>query len=78
MSPPRSPVTTLPPIDYISSFPACSFVEFAERIRPELKDAVLAVTGGFRSKGPMEEAIANGTCHGTCRDGPFQHISPLP
>ncbi|GAA6005645.1 hypothetical protein JCM10207_005281 [Rhodosporidiobolus poonsookiae] len=39
------------------------FVEFAEAIKREgLKDAVIAVTGGFRSKAAMEEALQGGAC----------------
>ncbi|KAL7416323.1 NADH oxidase [Mrakia frigida] len=38
------------------------FIEFADRIRPTLKTAKLAVTGGFRSVGPMEEALAEKSC----------------
>jgi len=36
------------------------FIEFAEAIRPALKSATLAVTGGFRSRKAMEEALASG------------------
>ncbi|GAA5854616.1 hypothetical protein JCM9279_005712 [Rhodotorula babjevae] len=36
------------------------FIEFAEAIRPALKNATLAVTGGFRSRKAMEEALASG------------------
>ncbi|BGP44950.1 hypothetical protein JCM10450v2_000765 [Rhodotorula kratochvilovae] len=35
------------------------FIEFAEAIRPALKSAKLCVTGGFRSKRGMEEALAS-------------------
>ena len=36
------------------------FVEFAEAVKPSLKQATLCVTGGFRSRKAMEEAIASG------------------
>ncbi|KAL7416326.1 NADH oxidase [Mrakia frigida] len=38
------------------------FIEFADRIRPTLKSTKLAVTGGFRSKAPMEGAISGKSC----------------
>lgn len=38
------------------------FTEFADQIRPHIKHAVLAVTGGFRSVDPMANAIREGTC----------------
>jgi 2,4-dienoyl-CoA reductase-like NADH-dependent reductase (Old Yellow Enzyme family) len=38
------------------------FVEFADRIRPSLKSAKLAVTGGFRSKAAMNQALADKSC----------------
>lgn len=37
------------------------FVEFAESIRPHIKSAVLAVTGGFRTAKGMAEAIESGS-----------------
>ncbi|GAA5994756.1 NADH:flavin oxidoreductase/NADH oxidase family protein [Rhodotorula paludigena] len=36
------------------------FVEFSEAIRPHIKTAKLAVTGGFRSKKAMDDAIEKG------------------
>ncbi|KPV78593.1 uncharacterized protein RHOBADRAFT_23648, partial [Rhodotorula graminis WP1] len=36
------------------------FVEFAEAVKPSLKSATLCVTGGFRSRRAMEEAIKSG------------------
>lgn len=39
------------------------FIEFAEEIRPVLKRSVLAVTGGFRSRDKMAQAINEGSCH---------------
>ena len=38
------------------------FVEFADRMRPHIKTAKLAVTGGFRSTEAMSKAINEGTC----------------
>lgn len=38
------------------------FVEFADRMRPHIKTAKLAVTGGFRSTDAMAKAIDEGTC----------------
>lgn len=38
------------------------FLEFADRIRPGLKNAKLAVTGGFRSKTAMNQALAEKSC----------------
>lgn len=38
------------------------FVEFAEQIRPALKSAKLAVTGGFRTKRAMEQALGERSC----------------
>jgi len=38
------------------------FIEFAERLRPHIKIARLAVTGGFRSAEAMAEAIQGGAC----------------
>ncbi|TFK53606.1 FMN-linked oxidoreductase [Heliocybe sulcata] len=38
------------------------FVEFADRMRPHLKQSVLCVTGGFRNVGPMADAITRNTC----------------
>lgn len=38
------------------------FIEFAERLRPHIKVAKLAVTGGFRSVSAMAEAIQTGAC----------------
>jgi len=38
------------------------FVEFADRMRPHIKSAKLAVTGGFRSTEAMAEAIKGGSC----------------
>lgn len=38
------------------------FIEFAERLRPHIKIAKLAVTGGFRSVAAMAEAIQTGAC----------------
>jgi hypothetical protein len=36
------------------------FMEYAERVRAELPDLPLMLTGGFRSVGAMEDAIASG------------------
>lgn len=38
------------------------FIEFAERLRPHIKVAKLAVTGGFRSVDAMSQAIRDGAC----------------
>lgn len=38
------------------------FVEFADRMRPHIKTAKLAVTGGFRSTEAMATAIKEGSC----------------
>ncbi|PWN51352.1 FMN-linked oxidoreductase [Violaceomyces palustris] len=38
------------------------FIEFADRIRPHLTTAKLAVTGGFRSSSAMAQAIAERSC----------------
>lgn len=38
------------------------FIEFAERLRPHIKTAKLAVTGGFRSVEAMSQAIREGSC----------------
>lgn len=38
------------------------FIEFAERMRPHIKTAKLAVTGGFRSTDAMAQAINEGSC----------------
>ncbi|KAK9894772.1 FMN-linked oxidoreductase [Cystobasidium minutum MCA 4210] len=38
------------------------FIEFADRMRPHVKTAKLAVTGGFRSVDAMAEAIKGGSC----------------
>ena len=37
------------------------FVEYAERVRKEIKNSVVAVTGGFRSAKAMVEAISSGS-----------------
>ncbi|GAA5942309.1 uncharacterized protein JCM15063_002966 [Sporobolomyces koalae] len=37
------------------------FIEFADNIRPRLKSAKLCVTGGFRSKAAMNEALEGGS-----------------
>ncbi|GAA5896673.1 uncharacterized protein JCM6883_006976 [Sporobolomyces salmoneus] len=37
------------------------FIEFADNIRPRLKKAKLCVTGGFRSKKAMDEALEGGS-----------------
>ncbi|KDE02332.1 hypothetical protein MVLG_07102 [Microbotryum lychnidis-dioicae p1A1 Lamole] len=38
------------------------FLEFADEIRPVLKTAKLAVTGGFRSRSAMEQALSDKSC----------------
>lgn len=38
------------------------FLEFADRMRPNLKSAKLAVTGGFRSAKAMSQALSEGSC----------------
>jgi 2,4-dienoyl-CoA reductase-like NADH-dependent reductase (Old Yellow Enzyme family) len=38
------------------------FIEFADRMRPHIKTAKLAVTGGFRSVDAMASAIREGSC----------------
>ncbi|CDR98514.1 hypothetical protein [Sporisorium scitamineum] len=38
------------------------FIEFAERIRPNLTKAKLAVTGGFRSSKAMAKAVEERSC----------------
>lgn len=38
------------------------FIEFADRMRPHIKSAKLAVTGGFRSVDAMAKAITEGSC----------------
>lgn len=43
-------------------FISASLSEFADEIRPTLKTALLCVTGGFRSKKGMEEAIEGKSC----------------
>ncbi len=38
------------------------FLDFAKIIREQFPDLVLMVTGGFRTRGAMEEAVATGAC----------------
>jgi len=38
------------------------FLEFAKIIRERFPNLVLMVTGGFRTRGAMEEAVATGAC----------------
>jgi 2,4-dienoyl-CoA reductase-like NADH-dependent reductase (Old Yellow Enzyme family) len=38
------------------------FLDFAKIIRERFPDLVLMVTGGFRTRGAMEEAVATGAC----------------
>jgi 2,4-dienoyl-CoA reductase-like NADH-dependent reductase (Old Yellow Enzyme family) len=38
------------------------FLEFARAIRSEFPDVPLMVTGGFSSRGGMEQAVADGDC----------------
>jgi 2,4-dienoyl-CoA reductase-like NADH-dependent reductase (Old Yellow Enzyme family) len=38
------------------------FLDFAKIIRERFPNLILMVTGGFRTRGAMEEAIATGVC----------------
>ena len=40
------------------------FIEFAEMIRPHLKECKIFVTGGFRTTGGMIRAVREGACDG--------------
>lgn len=37
------------------------FIEFAEALKPVIQRATICVTGGFRSKAAMEQAISEGS-----------------
>lgn len=59
----RSNLTTklcsLPPLLSLLAY----FIEFSDQIRPHLKRATLAVTGGFRTSSGMARAIRERSCH---------------
>jgi hypothetical protein len=63
---PFSPCSLLTPAVSLSpsslgGTPRCpAVVEFAENVKPVIKNALLATTGGFRSRSAMEEALQGG------------------
>lgn len=42
--------------------PIFAVLEFAEALKPKIKTALVAVTGGFRSKKAIEQALESGAC----------------